>query len=71
MSKILSGDDFMTQKELNYIEDIYNHELLMMEIISKAMEEVSNEDYCSLLEDQLSNHDNLNKKIIKLLGGSK
>lgn len=61
----------MTQKELNYIEDIYNHELLMMEIISKAMEEVSNEDYCSLLEDQLSNHDNLNKKIIKLLGGNK
>lgn len=61
----------MTQKELNYIEDIYNHELLMMEIISKSMEEVSNEDYCSLLEDQLSNHESLNKKIIKLLGGSK
>lgn len=61
----------MSQNELNYLEDIYNHELLMIEIISKSMEEVSNEDYCSLLEDQLSNHESLNKKIIKLLEANK
>ncbi len=61
----------MSQKELNYLEDIYNHELLMMEIISKSMEEVSNEDYCSLLEDQLSNYESLNKKIMKLLEANK
>lgn len=61
----------MSQKELNYLEDIYNHELLMIDIISKSMEEVSNEDYCSLLEDQLSKHENLNKKILKLLEAHK
>ena len=61
----------MSQKELNYLEDIYNHELLMMELISKSMEEVSNEDYCSLLEDQLSNYESLNKKIMKLLEANK
>ncbi|MDE5630708.1 MAG: hypothetical protein K2I70_03820 [Bacilli bacterium] len=61
----------MSQKELNYLEDIYNHELLMINIISKSMEEVSNDDYCSLLEDQLSNHENLNKKILKLLEAHK
>ncbi|MCX4364753.1 MAG: hypothetical protein OSJ70_03170 [Bacilli bacterium] len=61
----------MSQKELNYLEDIYNHELLMISIISKSMEEVSNEEYCSLLEDQLSNYENLNKKILKLLEANK
>lgn len=61
----------MSQKELNYLEDIYNHELLMINIISKSMEEVSSEEYCSLLEDQLSNHENLNKKILKLLEAHK
>lgn len=61
----------MSQKELNYLEDIYNHELLMINIISKSMEEVSNEEYCALLEDQLSNHENLNKKILKLLEAHK
>ncbi len=61
----------MSQKELNYLEDIYNHELLMINIISKSMEEVSNEEYCSLLEDQLSNYENLNKKILKLLEANK
>ena len=57
----------MSQKELNYLEDIYNHGLLMIEIITKSMEEVSSEEYCCLLEEQLSNHEDLNKKIIKLL----
>lgn len=61
----------MSQKELNYLEDIYNHELLMIDIISKSMEEISNDDYCSLLEQQLSNHEDLNKKILKLLEAHK
>ncbi len=57
----------MSQKELLYIEDIYNHELLIIHILSKTMEECADEKYCALLEKQLDEHENRNKKILKLL----
>lgn len=61
----------MSQKELNYLEDVYNHELLMIDILSKTMEEVDDDKYCALFEDQIKDHENLNKKILKLLEANK
>lgn len=57
----------MTQKELNYIEDVYNHELLLINILNNTVCEVDDEKYVSLLNDQIKIHESLNKKLIKLL----
>ncbi len=61
----------MSQKELNYIEDIYNHEMLIINVINNIGEEYDDEHYSSLLGDCLKTHEDLNKKIFKLLGGGK
>lgn len=57
----------MTQKELNYIEDVYNHELLLINILNNTVCEVDDEKYISLLNEQIKIHESLNKKLIKLL----
>lgn len=57
----------MSQKELLYIEDVYNHELLIMNIIADLIEQIDDEKYISLLENHLKKHESLNKKILRLL----
>ncbi len=61
----------MSQKELNYIEDIYNHEMLLINIIERVCDEYDDERYSSLMGECLDTHENLNKKILKLLEGGK
>ena len=46
----------MSQKELNYMEDIYNHEKLLMDIISSSMEIIDDENYIEMFENKLNNH---------------
>lgn len=57
----------MSQKELLYVEDVYNHELLIMNIIADLIEQIDDEKYISLLENHLKKHESLNKKILRLL----
>ncbi len=57
----------MSQKELNYVEDIYNHECLIMNIIDSTLNDIDDDTYSKLLESALSKHSMMNKQIIKLL----
>ena len=57
----------MSQKELLYVEDVYNHELSIMNIIADLIEQIDDEKYISLLENHLKKHESLNKKILRLL----
>ena len=50
-----------------YVEDVYNHELLIMNIIADLIEQIDDEKYISLLENHLKKHESLNKKILRLL----
>lgn len=59
----------MSQKELLYVEDIYNHELLTINIICDLIDQIDDEKYISLLESHLKKHESLNKKLLKLLEG--
>lgn len=59
----------MTQKELNYIEDIYNHECLIVSIINDAIERIDDDEYAELFEDQIETRNDLIKKMSKLLEG--
>lgn len=57
----------MTQKELLYAEDIYNHEKLISEVINTTINEITDKNHISLLNDHYEKHESLSKKIIKLL----
>lgn len=57
----------MTQKELNYVEDFYNHELLIKEILLNSFENIENEKFSELLNDQITKHEKILKGIMKLL----
>lgn len=59
----------MSQKELLYVEDVYNHELLIMEMINEVISQVEDEKYISLLGEHLKKHEDLNKKLLKLVEG--
>lgn len=59
----------MSQKELMYVEDIYNHELLIIEMINEVLSQISDDKYISLLESHLKKHESLNKKLLKLVEG--
>lgn len=59
----------MSQKELLYVEDIYNHELLIINMINDVLTQVSDDKYVALLESHLKTHESLNKKLLKLVEG--
>lgn len=60
----------MTQKELNYLEDIYNHEKLITDVLYNDMENNLENNYIDMFDKQVDYHDKNMKKIEKLLGGN-
>ena len=59
----------MSQKELLYVEDIFNHEVLIINIIEEMLSKITDDKYISLFEAHLKEHENVKKKIIKLVEG--
>lgn len=58
----------MSQKDLNYIEDIYNHEKLIVDVLYDAMERIEDEQYINMFDKQIESYNNLMKKTEKMLG---
>lgn len=58
----------MSQKDLNYIEDIYNHEKLIVDVLYDTMERIEDEQYVNMFDKQIENYNNLMKKTEKMLG---
>lgn len=58
----------MSQKDLNYIEDIYNHEKLIVDVLYDTMERIEDEQYINMFDKQIENYNNLMKKKEKMLG---
>ena len=59
----------MSQKELLYVEDIYNHELLIIDMINEVISQIDDEVFTTLFEEHLKKHEELNKKLLKLVEG--
>ncbi len=59
----------MTQKELNYIEDVINHEKLIIAALENN--QIDDEKYCKLLQNQIDTHQTMVNKFMKILGGGK
>ena len=59
----------MTQKELNYVEDFFNHEILIREILMNTHENIEDENYEKLINNHLNTHEKIINNLLKLLGG--
>jgi hypothetical protein len=57
----------MTQKELNYIEDIINHERLI--VCALENNNIEDKDTSKLLSKQIDVHNNLIDNLMNILGG--
>lgn len=68
LGHINTGGIKMSQKELNYIEDVYNHEKLIIEILKASKESVEDENYVELFENQINKHTDLIANIEKCMG---
>ena len=57
----------MTQKELLYVEDAYNHEKTVISNIQDYINCLQDEDLIDFMKKELKNHENIKKDILKLL----
>ena len=57
----------MTQKELLYVEDAYNHEKTVISNIQDYINCLQDEDLIDFMKKELKNHEIIKKDILKLL----
>ena len=57
----------MSQKELLYVEDSYNHEKVLISCINEIINNLSDEDLIDYMTSELKNHENNKKEIMKVL----
>ena len=57
----------MTQKELLYVEDIYNHEQLIINVINNLLTCCDDSTYEALLAKHLNKHTDLSNNLLNLL----
>lgn len=58
----------MSQKELNYLEDIYNHEKLVIEILNSSKDAIDDDNYITLIDNQVNMHNDLMCDLERLMG---
>lgn len=60
----------MSQKDLNYIEDIYKHSTLLIDNLECIIETIDDDSYIKLFESQLSSMEKITSKLEDLLEDS-
>lgn len=58
----------MSQKELNYFEDIYNHERLVIDILNSSKDLIDDDNYITLIDNQIGMHNDLVSDLDRLIG---
>lgn len=58
----------MSQKELNYFEDIYNHEKLVIDILNSSKDLIDDDNYITLIDNQVGMHNDLVSDLDRLIG---
>ncbi len=58
----------MSQKELNYMEDVYNHEKLVIDVLKRDRDMIDDDNYIELFNNQIDKHTDLVTNIEKYLG---
>ena len=57
----------MTQKELLYVEDAIGHEDSIIKILNDAVSNLSDENFRSYMENEISNHQSIKDNLMSLL----
>lgn len=57
----------MTQKELLYVEDAIGHEKNIISIVEETIKQLQNQDLVTFLEQELSEHKNMQEKLMNKL----
>ena len=57
----------MTQKELLYIEDAYNHEKNIIEICNDISNRLDDPKLVNFIDDEIKKHETMKNKIYKLI----
>ena len=58
---------FMTQKELDYVEDAVKHESNLASILEESIESLEDEELVKFMKKQVKDHKSLHKKLMNLL----
>ena len=61
------GGDFMTEKELLYVEDAVGHEKSIISIIDESIKNLENEDLISFMEVEKEKHESTLDKLMNTL----
>ena len=57
----------MTQKELLYVEDAIGHERVISQSIEEIIKQLEDESLRDYMNDELTNHQNMEESLLKLL----
>ena len=57
----------MTQKELLYLEDAYEHENIIVKLCNEIINNLESDDLVSFIEKEIKKHNSMKDKIISLM----
>ena len=57
----------MTEKELLYLEDAYEHECITLDTLNTMMDNTTNDEILSFIEDEINKHKLIKKSVIRLM----
>ena len=57
----------MTEKELLYMEDAYEHEKSIISILNDMVEKLSDNNLVSFINEQITNHENIKESLMNVL----
>ena len=57
----------MTQKELLYLEDAYNHEKNIIKILEETINYLQDNELVAFLKSELKKHTNMQEKLLNLM----
>ena len=57
----------MTQKELLYLKDAYEHEDIIIRLCDEIINSLENEDLVSFMEKEVKKHNSMKEKIMSLM----
>ena len=57
----------MSQKELLYLDDDYCHETALLKVLEDTQSRLEDEDLVDFIDDEIKNHQDMQKKLLKVL----
>ena len=56
-----------SEKELLYLDDAYYHETALLKVLEDTQSRLEDEDLVDFIDDEIKNHQDMQKKLLKVL----